>query len=78
LEAVAVRLATVPTPGGVLVEVLASSRGWDPPSRYGCPQSVDLMALMLEQVGHDLLKRPLPVAELHLAGGRHDVELLVG
>jgi hypothetical protein len=36
------------------------------------------MALMFEQAGHDLLEGSLPVTELHLARGRHPVELLVG
>jgi hypothetical protein len=39
---------------------------------------VDLVALVLEQAGHDLLQSPLPVAEPEAAGGRHSVELLVG
>ena len=36
------------------------------------------MALMAQQAAHDLLEAPLPVAEPHLAGGRHRGELLVG
>jgi hypothetical protein len=36
------------------------------------------MALMVEQVRHDLIECPLPVAELHIAGRRYGVELSVG
>jgi len=35
------------------------------------------MALMFEQAGNDLLKVPVPVAELHLAGGRRSCAALV-
>ena len=46
-------------------------------SRQRCRDRVDLVALVLEQAGDDLLQRPLAVGELHLARGRHRVDLLI-
>src|SRR3954451_8839546 len=37
----------------------------------------DLVALVLEQAGEDLLERSLAVSEPHRACGRHDVQLLI-
>lgn len=42
------------------------------------PDGVELMLLVLEQAGEDLVEGSLPVAEPHFAGGWHGVELLVG
>lgn len=44
----------------------------------GRAEGVHLVALMFEQVGHDLFEVRCPVAEFHVAGGRHGVELLIG
>jgi hypothetical protein len=46
-------------------------------SSEGALHCVDLVTLVLEQAGHDLLEGPSPVAEPHVARGRHGVELLV-
>ena len=48
------------------------------PSREGGSDGVYLVALMVEHVRDDLLEGALPVAELHIAGRGHGVQLLVG
>jgi len=44
----------------------------------GSRDGVDLVVLMVEQAGNDLLKRPLAVGEPHRARGWHGVQLGVG